>query len=190
MAINLSKGGRVDLNKEAPGLNKIKVGLGWDANVTDTGDEFDLDASVFMVDSSGKVPSENHFIFYNNLKSPDQSIIHEGDNRTGEGEGDDESIIVDLSKVSDNIQELIFVVTIHEAENRKQNFGQVSNAFIRIVDESNGKEILKYDLDEDFSIETAIEFGKLYRKDGSWRFQAVGTGFSSGLQGFVNKYIG
>jgi len=190
MSINLSKGGRIDLSKEAPGLNKVMVGLGWDANQTDTGADFDLDASVFMIGENGKIPDDKYFVFYNNLKSPDGSVEHTGDNQTGEGEGDDESILVELSKVPENIKELIFVVTIHEAQERGQNFGQVSNAFIRIVDQNSGNEILKYELDEDYSTETAIEFGKLYRKDGSWRFQAVGNGFNAGLQGFVDKYTG
>ncbi|MEA2047914.1 MAG: TerD family protein [Campylobacterota bacterium] len=190
MGINLSKGGRVNLSKEAPALNHMVVGLGWDANESDTGEGFDLDASVFLVGSNGKTTTEKDFVYYNNLTSTDGSVQHTGDNTTGEGDGDDEQVKLDLSKVGSDIQEVIFVVTIHEAQARNQNFGQVSNSFIRIVDESNGSEILKYELDEDYSIETAIEFGKLYRKDGSWRFQAVGTGFSAGLQGFVDKYMG
>jgi len=190
MAINLSKGGRVNLSKEAPGLNKMVVGLGWDANASDTGGDFDLDASVFLTGANAKTTSEKNFVYYNNLNSADGSVTHTGDNLTGEGDDDDEQVIVELSKVAEDIQELIFVVTIHDADVRKQNFGQVSNAYIRIVDESNGSEILKYELDEDYSTETAIEFGKLYRKDGSWRFQAVGTGFAAGLQGFVDKYMG
>ena len=188
MSISLVKGAKINLSKEAPGLNKILVGLGWDTNTTDTGSDFDLDASVFMNDASGKLLTEKHFIFYNNLKSPCSSVVHTGDNLTGEGDGDDESIKLDLSKVDSKVEEIVFVVTIHEAQMRKQNFGQVSNSFVRIVNDENKKEILKYELDEDYSVETAIEFGKLYKKDGTWRFQAVGTGFSSGLQGFVDKY--
>ena len=190
MSINLSKGGRVNLSKEAPGLNNILAGLGWDANASDTGKDFDLDASVFLVGANGKTSKDTDFIYYNNLKSADGSVQHTGDNLTGEGEGDDEAVKVELSKVAADIQEIIFVVTIHEAIARGQNFGQVNNAFIRIVDEATNKELLKFELDEDYSAETAIEFGKLYRKDGEWRFQAVGDGFDAGLQGFVDKYIG
>jgi tellurium resistance protein TerD len=188
MSISLKKGGRVNLSKEAPSLDKMTVGLGWDANKSDTGGAFDLDASIFMVGTNGKTANDNDFIFYNNLTSADGSVKHQGDSLTGEGDGDDEKANVTLSAVSAAIQEIIFVVTIHEGEG--QNFGQVSNAFIRIVDDVTGKEIIKYDLDEDYSNETAIEFGKLYRRDGSWRFQAVGSGFNSGLQGFVDKYMG
>ncbi|HHL18792.1 MAG TPA: TerD family protein [Thiothrix sp.] len=190
MSISLKKGGRINLSKEAPSLDNMTVGLGWDANISDTGSDADLDVSIFLVNAQGKTSNDKDFIFYNNLTSTDGSVVHTGDNLTGEGDGDDEKIKVSLSKVSDTVQEIIFVVTIHEAETRKQNFGQVSNSFIRIVDDSNGNEVLKYELDEDYSSETAIEFGKLYRRDNSWRFQAVGTGFNSGLQSFVDKYIG
>ncbi len=190
MGINLSKGGRIDLAKEAPSLTKVGIGLGWDTNSTDTGVDFDLDASVFMVNQSGKIPQELYFVFYNNLKSPDGAVEHTGDNRTGMGDGDDETINVNLSKVDGSILELIFVVTIHEAKSRGQNFGQVRNAYIRLYNQESGAEIAKYELDEDFSSETAIEFGSLYKKDGSWRFKAVGSGYSAGLQGFVDKYIG
>ncbi|NES81589.1 MAG: TerD family protein [Moorea sp. SIO2B7] len=188
MTINLSKGGRVNLSKEAPSLKQAGIGLGWDVNVTDTGSAFDLDASVFMLGADGKIPEEKYFVFYNNLKSPDNSVEHFGDSRTGEGGGDDESIEVDLTKVDESIQEISFVATIHEAAERKQNFGQVRNSFIRIYDTATETEILKYELDEDYSTETAIEFGKLYKKDGSWRFQAVGDGYKAGLQSFVDKY--
>jgi tellurium resistance protein TerD len=190
MAINLSKGGRINLSKEAPGLNKILVGLGWDANASDTGTDFDLDASVFLLNASGKTVSDTDFIYYNNLKSTDGSVEHTGDNLTGEGEGDDEAVKVELSKVGAGVDKIVFVVTIHDAAARAQNFGQVSNAFIRIVDEASGKELMKYELDEDYSVETAIEFGALYRKDGEWRFKAVGEGFNAGLEGFTDKYIG
>jgi len=189
MAISLEKGGRVNLSKEAPGLNKVGIGLGWDANASDTGGAFDLDASLFMLEKSGKVPTENYFIFYNNLKSPCGAIEHMGDNLTGDGDGDDELIQALLNDIPQNIEELAVVVTIHDAINRGQNFGQVSNSYIRIFDFNTDKEIAKYELDEDFSTETAIEFGRLYRKDGSWRFKAVGTGYSNGLQGFVDKFI-
>jgi tellurium resistance protein TerD len=190
MSISLAKGGRVNLSKEAPSLDNMTVGLGWDANASDTGVGFDLDASVFLVNASGKTNSDGDFIFYNNLRSADGSVEHTGDNLTGKGDGDDEQIKVSLSTVSSTIQEIIFVVTIHDADSRKQNFGQVSNSFIRIVDDSTGKELVMFELDEDYSTETAIEFGKLYRKNGSWRFQAVGVGFNAGLQGFVDKYTG
>lgn len=189
MGINLSKGERINLSKEAPSLKKVGVGLGWDTNSTDTGVDFDLDASVFLLGSNGKIPSEKHFVFYNNLTSPDGGVKHTGDNLTGEGDGDDETLYVELAKVDTAINELVFVVTIHEAEKRRQNFGQVRNAFIRLYDQDTRKEVAKYELDEDFSKETAIEFGKLYKKDGQWRFQAVGQGYNSGLQGFVDKYF-
>jgi len=189
MGINLSKGERINLSKEAPSLKKVGVGLGWDTNVSDTGADFDLDASVFMLGANGKIPTEKHFIFYNNLTSPDGAIKHTGDNLTGDGDGDDETINVELPKVDGTINDLVFVVTIHEAEKRKQNFGQVRNAFIRLYDIETNKEIAKYDLEEDFSKETAIEFGKLYKKDNQWRFQAVGQGYNAGLQGFVDKFF-
>lgn len=188
MSINLSKGGRVNLSKEAPGLKNAGIGLGWDVNATDTGSGFDLDASVFMLGTNGKIPNDKYFVFYNNTQSPDGSAKHIGDSRTGEGAGDDETIKIDLSKVDASIQEIVFVVTIHEADSRKQNFGQVRNSFIRIYDLSTEKEITKYELEEDFSTETAIEFGKLYKKDGEWRFQAVGNGYKAGLQKFVDQY--
>lgn len=188
MSINLSKGERINLSKEAPSLKNAGIGLGWDINATDTGSAFDLDASVFMLNASGKIINEKYFVFYNNLQSPDGSVKHEGDSKTGEGAGDDETIKIDLSKVDTSVQEIVFVVTIHEAEQRKQNFGQVRNSYIRIYDNATEKEIAKYELEEDASAETAIEFGKLYRKDGEWRFQAVGAGYKSGLQSFVDIY--
>lgn len=188
MPINLSKGERINLSKEAPNLKKAGIGLGWDINATDTGAGFDLDASVFMLGANGKIPNDKYFIFYNNPTSPDSSAKHLGDSRTGEGSGDDEVVEIDLSKVDAAIQEIIFVVTIHEADVRKQNFGQVKNSFIRIYDSVTEKQIAKYELEEDFSTETAIEFGKLYKKDGEWRFQAVGAGYKAGLQKFVDQY--
>lgn len=189
MGISLAKGGRIDLSKEAPGLSKIGIGLGWDVNTTDTGAEFDLDASIFLIGADGKIPSEKHFVFYNNLVSPDGSVEHTGDNRTGEGEGDDETINVDLSKIGADVAEIVIVVTIHEATQRNQNFGQVSNSFVRLYDRNTNAEVAKYELDEDFSTETAIEFGRLYKKDNSWRFKAVGTGYTAGLQGFVDMFL-
>lgn len=188
MSLNMHKGERFNLSKEAPGLVRAAVGLGWDVNTTDTGVDFDLDASVFMVDVTGKIPADQYFVFYNNLQSLDGSIRHLGDSRTGAGEGDDETVVVDLTQVNPTIEEIIFVVTIHDAEQRRQNFGQVRNAFIRIYDSDTQREVTKYELDEDFSRETALEFGRLYRRNGEWRFQAVGQGYNSGLQGFVNKY--
>jgi tellurium resistance protein TerD len=188
MSINLSKGERINLSKEAPGMKNAGIGLGWDTNQTDTGAAFDLDASVFMLGTNGKIPNEKYFVFYNNATSPDSSVQHLGDSKTGEGSGDDETIEIDLSKVDASVQEIVFVVTIHEAETRKQNFGQVRNSFIRIYDNATEKQVAKYELDEDFSTETAIEFGKLYKKDGEWRFQAVGQGYKAGLQKFVDQY--
>lgn len=190
MGISLSKGGRIDLNKEAPGLTQVAFGLGWDANNSNTGAEYDLDASVFMLDASGKIPQDQYFVFYNNLTSIDGSVEHTGDNRTGEGEGDDETIHVNLAKMDASITELVFVVTIHDAHVHNQNFGQIRNAFIRLYDQTTNNEIARYDLEEDFSTETALEFGRLYRKSGSWRFKAVGTGYNAGLQGFVDQFIG
>ena len=188
MAVSLSKGGRVSLSKEAPGLKNIKVGLGWDANATDTGAEFDLDASLFLVGKDGKVLSDSHFIFYNNATSPDGAVVHQGDNRTGEGDGDDEVIEIDLSKVAPEVDKIIFTVTIDEADSRGQNFGQVNNSFIRILNQAGEVEITKYELDEDYSSETAINFGELYRKNNGWNFKAVGAGFNKGLAGFCKTY--
>ncbi|MBO6178443.1 MAG: TerD family protein [Selenomonadaceae bacterium] len=181
MAVSLSKGQKVDLTKGNPGLSKILVGLGWDTNKYDGGFDFDLDAAAFLLGANGKVTSDEDFVFYNNLKHKSGSVEHLGDNLTGAGEGDDEEIKIDLSKVPANIEKIDFTVTIHEADARKQNFGQVSNAFIRIVDEANNKELIRYDLGEDFSIETAIIVGELYRHNGEWKFNAIGSGFSGGL---------
>ncbi len=188
MAVNLSKGGRVSLSKEAPGLKKIKVGLGWDANATDTGTQFDLDASLFLVGADDKVLSDGHFIFYNNATSPCGAIVHQGDNRTGEGDGDDEVIEIDLEKVDPAVEKIIFTVTIDEATARNQNFGQVSNSLIRLINQDGGAVITQYELDEDYSSETAINFGELYRKSGGWNFKAVGAGFNDGLAGFCKMY--
>lgn len=190
MSINLGKGGRIDLGKESPNLRNVGLGLGWDTNDTDSGVDFDLDVSLFMLNGGKKIPEDEYFVFYNNLTSPDGAVVHQGDNRTGEGEGDDESIFIDLNRITSSIEELVIVVTIDEALKRKQNFGQVENSFIRIYDIDSNSEIVKYELDEDFSTEIAVEFGRLYKKEGSWRFKAVGTGFNSGLQGFVDKFIG
>jgi len=180
MAVSLSKGGNVSLSKEAPGLTVIDVGLGWDARVTD-GSGFDLDASVFLLNEGGKVRSDADFIFYNNKTSADGSVVHQGDNLTGSGDGDDEVVLIDLSKVPADVIKVAFSVTIHEAEVRKQNFGQVGNAYIRVVNKADGKEIARYDLSEDYSTETAMIFGEIYRNSGEWKFKAIGQGFAGGL---------
>ena len=181
MAVSLKKGQKVDLTKGNPNLSKILVGLGWDTNKYDGGSDFDLDAAAFLLGANGKVTSDADFVFYNNLKHASGSVQHLGDNLTGAGEGDDEQIQIDLSKVPANIDKIDFTVTIHEAEARKQNFGQVSNAFIRVVDEANNKELIRYDLGEDFSIETAVVVGEIYRNNGEWKFNAIGSGFQGGL---------
>ena len=188
MPINLAKGQKVDLTKGNPGLKSVMVGLGWDVNTFNTGADFDLDASAFLLGANAKCPTEKEFVFYGNLAHASESVIHQGDNLTGEGEGDDEQILVDLSKVPASIERLAFTVTIYDAEARKQNFGQVSNAFIRLVDNSNGTELIRYDLGEDFSIETAIVVGELYRKDGEWKFNAIGSGFQGGLAALCGHY--
>lgn len=188
MAVSLNKGGNVSLTKEAPGLKKVLIGLGWDARASDGGD-FDLDASAFMCGANGKVRSDSDFIFYNNLRSADGSVEHTGDNKTGAGEGDDESLKMDLSKVPADVQKVVFSVTIHDAGPRKQNFGMVSNAFVRIVNEENGKEIARYDLSEDASTETAMIFAEVYRSGSEWKFKAVGQGFKDGL-GPLAKSLG
>jgi len=190
MAINLTKGGRINLEKEVPGLARVSVGLGWDSRDTD-GADFDLDASVFLLGSDGKVRSEQDIVFFNRLEAVGGAVRHLGDNLTGEGEGDDEVVEIDLNALVTTdaaVQKLAFVVTIYEAESRNQNFGQVENAFIRIVDQADGKEIVRFDLTEDYSIETAIIFGELYSKDGQWRFSAVGSGFAGGLSAACAKY--
>jgi tellurium resistance protein TerD len=180
MAISLSKGGNVNLSKEAPGLNKIAVGLGWDARATD-GAAFDLDASAFLVKLDGKVRSDSDFCFYNNKVVADGAVQHAGDNTTGAGEGDDETIKIELSKIPADLDKVVFAVTIHDAEARRQNFGQVSHAYIRIVNEEGGQEIARYDLSEDASVETAMIFGEIYRIGEDWKFKAVGQGFAGGL---------
>lgn len=183
MAINLQKGGRVSL-----GLQRVSVGLGWDPNDS-TGFDFDLDASAFMLGENGKIPADEFFVFYNNPESPDGAVKSSGDDLTGgNSDGDDETLSVDLAKLDPRISEILFTVTIHDAENRRQNFGQVRNSFIRIYNTDTNEEIARYDLEEDFSVETAVEFGRLYRKNGEWKFQAVGNGYKGGLEYFVNKY--
>lgn len=188
MSINLKKGQKVNLTKDNPGLKKLIVGLGWDVNKYDGGKDFDLDAEVFMLGADGKVLSNEDFIYYGYLKHVSGAVEHLGDNLTGEGDGDDEQIKVDLSLVPTDIEKIDFVVTIYEADERKQNFGQVSNAFIHIVDESNGQELIKYDLGEDFSIETAVVVGEIYRNNGEWKFNAIGSGFEGGLRALCDNY--
>ena len=188
MPVNLTKGQKVDLTKGKPSLNKLMVGLGWDVNRYDGGGDFDLDAAAFMLGAEGKVLSDSDFIFYGNLKHNSEAVEHMGDNLTGEGDGDDEQIMVDLSKVPANVEKIAFTVTIYEAEQRRQNFGQVSNSFIRIVDEVNNEELIRYDLGEDFSIETAVVVGELYRHNGEWKFNAIGSGFQGGLAALCRNY--
>ncbi|KTF68996.1 TerD family protein [Sphingomonas sp. HT-1] len=180
MPVSLSKGGNVSLSKEAPGLKAVRVGLGWDTRVTD-GSGFDLDASVFLLNDGGKVRSDADFVFYNNKNGGNGSVVHQGDNTTGEGSGDDEVVAVSLDQLPAEIQKLSFAVTIHEAEGRRQNFGMVSNAFIRVLNADGGTEIARYDLSEDASTETAMIFGELYRHNGEWKFKAIGQGFAGGL---------
>ena len=188
MAISLAKGQKVDLTKGNPGLSKILVGLGWDVKKYDGGSDFDLDAAAFILGSNGKAQSDSDFVFYNNLKHSSGSVQHMGDNLTGAGDGDDEQIKIDLSKVPANVDKIAFTVTIHEAEQRKQNFGQVSNAFVRIVDDSNGTELIRYDLGEDFSVETAVVVGEIYRNAGEWKFSAIGSGFKGGLKALCENF--
>lgn len=187
MAISLNKGGNVNLSKEAPSLENILVGLGWDARATD-GQAFDLDASLFMVKGDGKVPNDAYFIFYNQSTSPEGSVEHTGDNLTGSGDGDDEAVNVTLSKVPAEIQRLVIVVTIHDAETRHQNFGQVANAFVRIVNRDNQQEVVRFDLSEDYSTETAMIFGEIYRHSGDWKFKAVGQGYAGGLRALALQH--
>ena len=188
MAINLSKGQKVELTKNNPGLKKITVGLGWDVNRYDGGADFDLDASAFLLSASGKVSSDSDFVFYGNEKHASGGVIYAGDNRTGGGEGDDERIFVDLSLVPANVEKIAFTVTIYEAAERRQNFGQVSNAYVRIVDDATGQELIRYDLEEDFSIETALVVGELYRHAGEWKFNAIGSGYQGGLEALCRSF--
>lgn len=188
MAIQLKKGERFNLSKEVPGLKKVVAGLGWSMNKT--GQSYDIDASVFMLGNNGKIPDEKYFIFYNNRKSPDGALEHSGDNQTGKGDGDDEIILIDLTQVNPVIETIVFVVTIHEGEEKKQSFSQVQNSFIRLYNPETGIELARYPLNEAFSNETAVEFGRLYHKNQEWRFEAVGNGYQAGLQRFVDQYHG
>ncbi|QSF45438.1 TerD family protein [Paenibacillus tianjinensis] len=188
MAINLSKGQKIDLTKSNPGLTKITVGLGWDTNKYDGGKDFDLDVSVFLTNASGKVAKESNFIFFNNKQNENGSVIHTGDNRTGDGEGDDEQIQVDLPNIPADVEKIAFTITIYEAEQRSQNFGQVSRSYVRILNEANGEELIRFDLGEDFSIETGVVVGELYRNAGEWKFSAIGSGYKDGLAGLTRDY--
>ena len=188
MPISLQKGQKVSLTKGNPGLTKVVVGLGWDVNAFDTGGDFDLDTAAFLLGDNGKVTRAEDFVFYGNLRHPSGAVEHLGDNLTGAGDGDDEQIKIDLARVPENISHIAFTVTIYEADERRQNFGQVANAFIRIVDEAKGQEILRYDLGEDFSIETAAVFGELYRHNGEWKFNAIGSGYQGGLAALCANY--
>lgn len=187
MGVSLSKGGNVSLTKQAPNLTAVLVGLGWDIRTT-TGTDFDLDASALATGEDKKVLSDSHFVFFNNLRSPEGSIEHTGDNKTGEGEGDDEVIKVDLAGTPPTITNIFFPVSIHEADARSQSFGQVQNAYIRVVDQANGSELARYDLSEDASTETAMVFGELYRAGAEWKFRAIGQGYASGLAGIARDY--
>ncbi|MFN4317479.1 TerD family protein [Acinetobacter parvus] len=187
MAISLNKGGNLSLSKTDPTLVRILIGLGWDERATD-GASFDLDASAFLLTASGKVRGDHDFIFYNQLKSQDGSVEHTGDNRSGQGDGDDESLVVDLSKVSPEIEKIAITVTIHDAQSRGQNFGQIANAFIRVVNQDSGIEIVRFDLAEDYSTETAMVFGEVYRHNGEWKFRAVGQGYTGGLAAMCQQY--
>ncbi|MFK8847693.1 TerD family protein [Streptomyces sp. Ac-502] len=187
MGVSLAKGGNVSLSKEAPGLTAVTVGLGWDVRTT-TGADYDLDASALLCNESGKVVSDRHFVFYNNLTSPDGSVQHTGDNLTGEGEGDDESVNVNLAGVPAEVTKIVFPVSIHDAQTRGQSFGQVRNAFIRVVNQADGNELARYDLTEDASTETAMVFGELYRHGTEWKFRAVGQGYASGLAGIAADF--
>ena len=188
MAVSLSKGQKVSLTKDNLGLANVIVGLGWDVNAFDTGSAYDLDAAAFMLAENGKCPTEKEFIFYGNRTHPSNSVSHLGDNTTGAGDGDDEQIKINLTAIPAEITRIAFTVTIHQAEERRQNFGQVSNAFIRIFDEANGQELMRYDLGEDFSIETAAVFGELYKNNGEWKFNAIGSGYQGGLAALCGNF--
>lgn len=181
--INLEKGQRVNLD-----IRRFTIGLGWDVNPSEMGNDFDLDASVFILGGNLKILADEYFVFYNNLQSPDAAVVHMGDNLTGDGEGDDESIMIDLDKVDPRVEDIRIVVTIHKAAERRQNFGQVRNSFVRIYNTETNEEILKYELEEDFSVETSIEFGRIYKKNGTWKFEAAGIGSKLDLNGYLGKY--
>ncbi|MDQ0197606.1 TerD family protein [Neobacillus ginsengisoli] len=188
MAVSLSKGQKVDLTKTNPGLTNVVVGLGWDTNKYDGGHDFDLDSSVFLLGESGKVTTESDFVFYNNPQGAGGAVVHTGDNRTGAGDGDDEQVKINLTAIPATVQRIAFTITIHDAESRSQNFGQVSNAYARIFNEATGEELIRYDLGEDFSIETALVVGELYRHNGEWKFSAIGSGYQGGLAALATDF--
>jgi tellurium resistance protein TerD len=188
VTVSLSKGQKVDLTKTNPGLTDVVVGLGWDTNKYDGGNDFDLDTSVFLLGENGKVTSESDFVFYNNPQGANGSVVHSGDNRTGAGDGDDEEVKINLTTVPTTVQRIAFTITIHDAESRSQNFGQVSNAYARIFNEATKEEFIRYDLGEDFSIETAIVVGELYRHNGEWKFSAIGSGYQGGLKALATDF--
>jgi len=188
MAVNLRKGQKVDLTKGKPGLSRLMVGLGWDVNFYDGSADFDLDASAFLLGANGRVTSDSDFVFYGNQRHPSGSVESTGDNRSGEGEGDDEQILVNLAQVPASIEKIAFTVTIYDADARRQNFGMVNNSYIRVVDQNSGEELVRFDLGEDYSIETAIVVGELYRHNGEWKFNAVGSGFQGGLEALCANY--
>jgi len=188
MVVSLAKGQKVDLTKTNPGLSKLSIGLGWDTNKYDGGNDFDLDSSVFLLDATGKVTGPQDFVFYNQTTGGNGSVVHSGDNLTGDGDGDDEQVKIALKEVPESVQKVTFTVTIHEAESRTQNFGMVSNAFIRVVNEETNEELIRYDLGEDFSIETAVVVGELYRHNGEWKFSAIGSGYQGGLAALCNDF--
>lgn len=188
MAISLAKGQKVDLTKTNPGLTKVIVGLGWDVNKYDGGNDFDLDTSVFLLGDNGKVGSESDFVFYNNTTGGNGSVVHTGDNRTGAGDGDDEQVTVELGAVPASVQRIAFTITIHDGEARRQNFGQVSNSYVRILNADSNEEMIRYDLGEDFSIETAIVVGELYRHNNEWKFSAIGSGYQGGLAALATDF--
>ena len=187
MSVSLAKGGNVSLTKEAPGLTSVIVGVGWDVRAT-TGADFDLDASALMLGANGKVLSDRHFVFFNNLTSPDGTVEHTGDNLTGEGEGDDEQVKVNLAAMAPEVEKIVFPVTIYDADARRQSFGQVANAFIRVVNADGDREITRFDLSEDASTETAMLFGELYRHGSDWKFRAIGQGYASDLHGIAKDF--
>ena len=187
MSVSIAKGGNISLSKEEPGLTRILIGLGWDTRSSD-GTDFDLDASAFLLDANGKVRGDADFIFYNNLASADGSVEHTGDNKTGEGDGDDEALTIDLAKVAPDVQKVAIAATIHEADVRSQNFGMVQNAFMRVVNAATDREIARYDLSEDYSVETALIFGEIYRHNVDWKFRAVGQGYGGGLAPLARNY--
>lgn len=188
MAITLEKGQKIDLTKTNPGLTKLHVGLGWDTNKYDGGSDFDLDAAAFILNKEGKASNEKDFVFYNNSTGANGAVAHKGDNKTGAGEGDDEVVSIDLTQLPAEVDKIVFTVTIHDGEGRKQNFGQVSNAFIRVVNQETNIEITRFDLGEDFSIETAVVFGEVYRNGTEWKFSAVGKGYQGGLKALCNSF--